>query len=142
MGGGGTEEESSSQNNHHNYTISGEDLRPIHDQARHIIDDVCVSDIALLYTPGQIGLAAMMVVNQELVDNIDSNDTTTTTNRKLVPQIDFYGYIQNRFQHKQKQNKDVSTIIDENKKKELYTTISSQLTSMLKELRNGKYGCG
>lgn len=119
-----------------NYTISGEDLRPIHDQARHIIDDVCVSDIPLLYTPGQIGLAAMMVVNQKLVDNVDNNDT-----RKLVPQIDFYGYIQNRFQHKQKQNKDVSTVIDENKKKQLYTTMSD-VTSMLKELRNGKYGCG
>jgi cyclin H len=35
--------------------IVGQDLKPMHDAAQDIINDVIVSDIPLLYTPGQIG---------------------------------------------------------------------------------------
>jgi cyclin H len=94
--------------------IIGQDLSPIHNAARSLVDDVIVSDIPLLYSPGQIGLAALMVAN----DQISSAD---------VPKIDFIGYIESRFE-------------DQNYKAVQRRVI--ELCEMLKDLKEGKYGCG
>jgi len=101
----------STNDNLNHVIISGEDLRPIHDAARRIIDDVCVSDIPLLYTPGQIGLAAMMVANEDLI----------LKNTK-IPQIDYYAYLKNRFEKKNTQ--------------QMFETMQ-KLVTMLKDLREG-----
>lgn len=41
--------------------ISGQDLVPVYEAARGLLDDVIVSDLPLVYSPGQIGLAALMM---------------------------------------------------------------------------------
>lgn len=46
--------------------IAGEDLRPMHDAAMKICDDVIVSDIPLMYGPGEVGLAALMIADEDL----------------------------------------------------------------------------
>lgn len=94
--------------------IIGQDLSPMHNAARALVDDASVSDIPLLYSPGQIGLAALMVAN----DQIDSPD---------VPKINILGYIEHRF---------------EDKNREIVKGQVISLCEMLKELKVGKYGCG
>lgn len=98
--------------------IVGQDLKPMHDRARKIVDDVIVSDVPLLYSPGQVGLAALMVANEELQK--DPNEK--------VPNINLLGYVQQRFDDKVNQ---------EYMEKEM-----TDLCSMLKGLDEGKYGCG
>ena len=88
-------------NNNNNHKIGGEDLRPIHDTARQIVQDlVLYSDLPLLYTPGQLGLAAMMVANQILVQKSTSSQTNPTNNNNTanVPKIDYTAYIKARFE--------------------------------------------
>lgn len=116
-----------------NKTIVGEDLRSIHDEARRIVDDAAVSDIPLLASPAHIGLASMMLANQNLVsaqmDNSSEHEESTNTTN--VTSQKFHGYIQSRFtvDHDQEE---VTRIIQ----------IMDTLCCMLKELREGKYGCG
>lgn len=98
--------------------VVGQDLKPMHDMARMIIDDVIVSDIPLLYSPGQVGLAALMVANDELQKDANAN----------VPNIDLLGYVQQRFDGKAN---------EEFVKEEMIN-----LCSMLKGLKEGSYGCG
>lgn len=76
-------------------------MRPIHDTARQIVQDlVLYSDLPLLYTPGQLGLAAMMVANQILVQKSTSFQTNPTNNNNTanVPKIDYTAYIKARFE--------------------------------------------
>ena len=94
--------------------IIGQDLSPMHNAARALVDDAIVSDIPLLYSPAKIGLAALMVANEQ----IESAD---------VPKIDILGYIGYRFEHKDR----------DFVKKEVVA-----LCEMLKDLKAGKYGCG
>ena len=94
--------------------IIGQDLSPMHNAARALVDDAIVSDIPLLYSPGQTGLAALMVAN----DQIDKPE---------VPKINILGYIEHRFE-----GKDSETV-----KGQVIT-----LCEMLKELKGGRYGCG
>jgi cyclin H len=94
--------------------IVGQDLSPMHNAARAIVDDAIVSDIPLLFSPGQIGLAALMVANDEL-------------NKPEVPKINLAGYIEHRFEGK-----------DQIKTRDRLL----KLRSMLKELKEGKHGCG
>jgi cyclin H len=94
--------------------IVGQDLSPMHNAARALVDDAVVSEIPLLYSPGQIGLAALMVANEQ-------ND------KPEVPKIDLLGYIEHRFEEE-----------DHEKVKGQVITLGE----MLKELKEGKYGCG
>eukprot|EP00545_Synedropsis_sp_CCMP1620_P011764 CAMPEP_0119031400 /NCGR_PEP_ID=MMETSP1176-20130426/41521_1 /TAXON_ID=265551 /ORGANISM="Synedropsis recta cf, Strain CCMP1620" /LENGTH=372 /DNA_ID=CAMNT_0006987795 /DNA_START=75 /DNA_END=1193 /DNA_ORIENTATION=+ len=94
--------------------IIGQDLSPMHNAARALVDDAVVSDIPFLYSPGQIGLAALMVANDQI-------------NKPEVPKIDLLGYIEHRFEEQE------------------HETVKGQviaLGEMLKELKEGKYGCG
>jgi cyclin H len=100
--------------------VVGQDLKPMHDGARKIIDDVIVSDIPLLYSPGQVGLAALMVTNEELQTNTNVD----------VPNIDLLGYVKHRFDEK---GADHELFMREN---------MTELCNMLVGLREGKHGCG
>lgn len=95
--------------------IVGQDLSPIHNAARALVDDAMVSDIPLLFSPGQIGLAALMVANEQI-------------DKPEVPRIDLLGYIKHRF--------------DEGKDHENVKSRILRLSGMLRELKEGKYGCG
>ena len=83
--------------------VSGEDLRPIHNDARRIVDDACVSEIPLLHTPGQIGLAAMILANEKvdkaraeaLVDEF--GEEKKKDDKASFPRIDLHTYVKNRF---------------------------------------------
>jgi cyclin H len=86
----------------------------MHNAARALVDDAIISDIPLMYSPGQIGLAALMVAN----DQIDSPE---------VPKINILGYLEHRFEEK-----DHETVKDQ----------VTNLAAMLNELKDGKYGCG
>jgi cyclin H len=66
--------------------IVGQDLKPMHDDAAKLVNDIIVSDIPLLYTPGQVGLAALMVANEQQLAKED------------IPQIDLIGYLSQRFE--------------------------------------------
>jgi cyclin H len=94
--------------------IIGQDLSPMHNAARALVDDAIVSDIPLLYSPAKIGLAALMVAN----DQIESAE---------VPKINILGYIEHRFEYKDR---------------DFVKTEVVAVCEMLKELKAGKYGCG
>lgn len=119
--------------------VSGEDLRPIHDEAWGIVDDACVSDIPLLYTPGQIGIAAMILANEELEKSRDEEQILSanneegkkTTEKATFPRIDVHRYLANRFKHGRTE-----------KEQEALQVQIAKLTAMLRQLKSGKYGCG
>ena len=98
--------------------LSGGDLKPIYDKARALLDDVIVSDLPLLYNPGQIGLAALMVA-QAVVDKEQPH----------LPRIDLEGYIRQRFADDKGVNADLFKGLD-------------GLCQRLRELKDGKHGCG
>eukprot|EP00594_Rhizosolenia_setigera_P019108 CAMPEP_0178976302 /NCGR_PEP_ID=MMETSP0789-20121207/23747_1 /TAXON_ID=3005 /ORGANISM="Rhizosolenia setigera, Strain CCMP 1694" /LENGTH=298 /DNA_ID=CAMNT_0020665353 /DNA_START=418 /DNA_END=1314 /DNA_ORIENTATION=+ len=67
--------------------ITGGDLAPIYEEARKIVENICcVSDIPLLFTSGQIGLACFIYANQKLLNSTDAKHNYT-------PKIDYEGYI-------------------------------------------------
>ena len=47
--------------------LSGQDLKPMYDQARILLDLIIVSDVPLLYSPGQIGIAALTVAHNDIL---------------------------------------------------------------------------
>mmetsp|Transcript_36006 Transcript_36006/g.47657 ORF Transcript_36006/g.47657 Transcript_36006/m.47657 type:complete len:266 (+) Transcript_36006:92-889(+) len=120
--------------------IVGEDLRPMHDDARRIVDDAVVSDIPLLYSPGKIGLAAMMVANENLQKRIKSergeNDSiagdgdSEKSKRHVIPTIDLLGYVRVRFENYPPE--DVSKLLGQ----------INVLCEMLRGLKEGQYNCG
>ncbi len=78
-------------------TISGEDLRPIYDGARNIVEKVMFSsDVMMLASAGKVGLAAMMLANDKLVEKSDASTTAI--------KIDFKGYMKCRFNEKEDKN--------------------------------------
>ncbi|CAJ1966999.1 unnamed protein product [Cylindrotheca closterium] len=95
--------------------ITGHDLKPMHDAAQLIVNDVIVSDIPMLYTPAQIGLASMVVANEEQQSKPD------------IPQIDLKGYLAQRFE--EADQKSMTQLLD-------------NICVMLRGLKDGKYGCG
>ena len=101
------------QNGNHR-PIVGQDLKPMHDAAQLIVNDVIVSDIPLLYTPGQVGLAALMVANEQQESKVD------------VPQIDILGYLSQRFEEA-----DLETM----------RMVLRDICGLLRELKDGKHGC-
>lgn len=94
--------------------IIGQDLKPMHDAAQSIINDVIVSDIPLLYTPGQIGLAALMVANEQQKD------------KENIPQIDILGYLSHRFE-----DADIPRM----------KSLLKEIGTKLDELKKGLHGC-
>jgi cyclin H len=94
--------------------IVGQDLKPMHDAAQAIVNDVVISDIPLLYTPGQIGLAALMVANEKQED------------KDGIPQIDLLGYLSQRFE-----DADIGKM----------SSLLRDIGTKLQELKEGKYGC-
>lgn len=118
--------------------IVGQDLSPMHNEARKLVDDVVVSDIPLLYSPGQIGLAALMVRHNLWHDCAHEECSrlnffvcfqlaNENINKPDVPKIDFQGYVHFRF------------------KGQNHASVTSNvktLCEMLKGLKEGKYGCG
>jgi cyclin H len=94
--------------------IIGQDLKPMHDDAQSIVNDVIVSDISLLYTPGQIGLAALMVANEK------------QKGKENIPQIDLMGYLSHRFE-----DADIPRM----------RSLLQEIGTKLQELKEGKHGC-
>ena len=94
--------------------IIGQDLKPMHDAAQSIVNDVIVSDIPLLYTPGQIGLAALMVANEKQKGN------------ENIPQIDLIGYLSHRFD-----GADIPRM----------RSLLHEIGNKLQELKDGQHGC-
>jgi cyclin H len=134
--------------------LAGEDLRPMHDAAMRICDDVIVSDVPLLFSPGEIGLAALMIANERVGGGED--DATTAPDEadgraptsavadgedlaRVVgtPRIDIVGYVRARFRDASESdvNVDESAIIDATRR----VTI---LGEMIREFKDGKHGCG
>jgi cyclin H len=60
--------------------ITGQDLKPVYDRARAILEDNVVSDLPLVFSPSQIGMAALMCAAEH-----------------GGPNIDFQNYLQARF---------------------------------------------
>lgn len=108
--------------NHDHRQIVGQDLKPMHDAAQDIINDVIVSDIPLLYSPGQIGLAALMVANDQQRNNENNNNN----NENDIPHIDLIGYLSHRFD-----DADVGKM----------TSVLREICTKLLELKDGKHGC-
>lgn len=103
------------------HQLTGQDLKPMYDAARNILDDVVVSDIPLLYSPGQIGLAALTVAQES---DRDAGEDGGDIDR---PQIDLLAYLAARFPHEEADW--------------MPTTVQS-LTIMLRQLKDGRHGCG
>jgi len=95
--------------------IIGQDLKPMHDDAQSIINDVIVSDIPLLYTPGQIGLAALVVANEK------------QKGKENIPQINLMGYLSHRFD-----GADIPRM----------RSLMREIGTKLLELKEGLHGCG
>jgi len=122
-----------------NIMVSGEDLRPIHEEAWRVVEDSCVSDIPLLYTPGQIGIAAMILANEELEKSRDEEKIMAANNEERVktmekssfPRIDLHRYLANRFKHGRTE-----------KEQEALQLQIANLTTMLGQLKSGNFGCG
>ncbi len=121
--------------------LVGEDLRPIHDAAMKICDDVIVSDISLMFAPGEIGLTALMIAN-EYVSSIGRDEVSTDVDGINVvdishcPRIDIIGYIRSRFNANESEvNVDTAAI-------DAVTRRVSALGQLIRELKEGKHGCG
>jgi cyclin H len=143
---------SSSEERSSQQQVAGEDLRPIHDAAMRICDDVIVSDIPLLFAPGEVGLAALMIANEycraahSTTDN-DNSDMAAIDKEEEIGSssssslhIDIIGYIRCRFQDTANEitesiNVDTDTI-------ETVTQRVSHLGQLIRELKLGKHGCG
>mmetsp|Transcript_17720 Transcript_17720/g.23011 ORF Transcript_17720/g.23011 Transcript_17720/m.23011 type:complete len:131 (+) Transcript_17720:2-394(+) len=86
-----------------------------------ICDDVIVSDIPLLFSPGEVGFAALMVANEYVSSGGDGASIS----------VDMMGYIRSRFHG----TVDAAAI-------DAVTHRVSKLGGMIRELKEGKYGCG
>jgi cyclin H len=98
----------------HEHQLTGQDLKPMYDAARGILEDVVVSDIPLLFSPGQIGLAALAVAQEARDDD-------------GRPQIDLLAYLEARFPHEHA---------------DWMPSTFQTLTTMLRQLKDGQHGCG
>jgi Cyclin, N-terminal domain/Cyclin C-terminal domain len=142
-----------------NPIITGQDLKPIYDTARAQLDDIIISDLPLLYTPGQIGLASL-IASQEIVLDLFSQTTgadghsNTGTQQPSVsqspPKIDIMTYVKLRFP-KGHDNTSSSKSIEKNNRIETdndddpYPWLPEclkVLTSRIRQLKDGLYGCG
>jgi cyclin H len=114
--------------------LTGDDLRPMHDEARRIIDDAVVSDIPLLASPGQIGLCSLIVAGEALIQGtvMRQGDLDSEPQKQpQVPRINFHEYIKHRFSTDHK-DQDIDKILVQ----------IDQVCSMLCALKEGNFGCG
>eukprot|EP00804_Cyclotella_cryptica_P021760 CCRYP_000763-RA/>CCRYP_000763-RA protein AED:0.34 eAED:0.34 QI:0/0/0/1/0/0/2/0/394 len=117
--------------------VVGEDLRPMHNAAMEICDDVIVSDIPLMYGPGEIGLAALMVANDYVCEEpIADNEEQTILSKHT--KIDMIGYIRTRFQDS---TNELHVKIDSTAIESVVARVTI-LSSKIRELKEGKHGCG
>ncbi|KAL9180387.1 hypothetical protein ACHAXT_008357 [Thalassiosira profunda] len=120
--------------------LVGEDLRPMHDAAMKICDDAIVSDLPMLFAPGEVGLASLMIANEYV--NTDgeassSGEGKTDSENSGSPQIDIVGYIRTRFQDtNEAEVKADAAAID------AVANRVAKLGQMMRELKEGKHGCG
>ncbi len=121
--------------------LVGEDLRPILDVAMKICDDVIVSDIPLIFAPGEVGLAALMIANEYVSANSQDEESTNADGidkgeRSQCPRIDIMGYVQSRFHANESEVKvDVAAI-------DAVARRVAKLGELIRELKEGKLGCG
>lgn len=101
--------------------LAGEDLRPVHDAAMKICNDVIVADIPLLFAPGEVGLAALLVANEHVGSSGDGSSCS----------LDMMGYIRLRF-YGTADEKAIDAV----------TQRVTKLGQMIRELKEGKHGCG
>jgi cyclin H len=99
--------------------VSGQDLKPMYDAARSLLDDVIVSDVPLLFNPGQVGLAALMVAQDVVLESQPQLN---------LPRIDLENYIRQRF-------------VKDDDVEGMLSTLQS-ICSMVRGLKDGKWGCG
>lgn len=98
--------------------VSGEDLRPIYDLARDIVERLIFnSDVMLVSSPGKIGFVAMMLANEKLTEQDRSHqdenvapgniDVVASSRVTALPsgviKIDYRGYLKSRFAHEKKE---------------------------------------
>lgn len=105
--------------------ISGMDLKPMYEAAVAIVNDVIVSDLPLLYTPSQIGLAALMLANEKQKES--QYNAEGGGDPQDLPQIDFLGYLEYRFE-----GADVQVM----------SSLLGEIRQKLQGLKEGKHGCG
>ena len=117
--------------------LVGEDLRPIHDTAMKIVDDVIVSDIPLMYAPGEVGTAVLVVANEDVCNTRNSDEGGADGGKAESPQIDVVGYIRCRFKDTDESGVKVDSIAID-----AFIERISRLSTMVRELRDGKHGCG
>jgi hypothetical protein len=130
--------------------LAGEDLRPMHDEAMRICDDVIVSDVPLMFAPGEVGLAALMIANEYVgggdggggvgdvgASGNDDGDDDGEGAPRGSPHIDIIRYIRSRFQDANESDVDVDAAAIDAVARRV-----SILGQMIRELREGKHGCG
>jgi len=129
------------QNTQSDRPLSGQDLKPIYDTARDLLDDAVVSDIPLLYNPGQVGLAALMVAQERVLQtrleqqDKDAMETDDANQTPSIPRIDLLGYARQRFEGQAAA--DGAHFDAEELEQNL-----SKLCDMLRSLKDGEHGCG
>jgi cyclin H len=120
------------------------DLKTMYDSARRILDDVIVSDIPLLFTPGQIGLACLDAAASDAATNAltsNSQDETDKNNPEQTSSSIMMTYIELRFPNtsaEQIQSSSSSNSFPH----DILRSITQKLKIMLSELADGKHGCG
>eukprot|EP00984_Skeletonema_dohrnii_P005282 scaffold1845_cov127-Skeletonema_dohrnii-CCMP3373.AAC.5 len=114
--------------------LEREDLRPVHDMAMKIVDDVIVSDIPLMYAPGEVGTAALVVANER---KGNSEDGGVEGDKVESPEIDIVGYVRSRFE-----DTDESGVVVDTAAIDALVERVSRLAQLIRELREGKHGCG
>jgi cyclin H len=111
--------------------IAGNDLKPLYEAAREILDDYVGSDLPLLYSPAQVGLATLMVAQDELLLLQQQKEKTTATATYHQFRIDWMQYLEHRFANETATNTCPP-------KQEFWTTLCNRLRA----LKQGAYGCG
>lgn len=117
---------------HRRHKVDARDLvAQVYKEAQALVETVLYTkcgDVALIATPGQIGLAAMYVANERLIAKAkakigaDGSGKGGSAGTDDVVQIDFEGYITNRFMEKKRISKvwdrvkEVGTILEEESK--------------------------
>ena len=121
--------------------LEREDLRPVHDMAMKIVDDVIVSDIPLMYAPGEVGTAALVVANEDVCNNQrkgnDEDGGGVEGDKVESPEIDIVGYVRSRFE-----DTDESGVVVDTAAIDALVERVSRLAQLIRELREGKHGCG
>ena len=115
--------------------LVGEDLRPTHDKAMKLTDDVIVSDIPLMYAPGEVGMASLIVANEDVCK--ESNGGEKGGDKTESPEIDIMGYVRSRFE-----DTDESGVVVDSAANDAVVDRVTRLTQLVRELREGKHGCG